>query len=216
MPHARSRSQRRERRLFQSRTLTALFGPSIATMVTRIIVVLAAVGTLAIITVGLLNPNTPPAPTSKTTQSSSGTQVGLQVGDAAPNFTLTTPDGKKKSLSDYRGKPVMLNFWFATCPGCLAEIPGMQRFYAAQHTAGKDFVILGVNTTDDASTTSQFVQQYGLTYPVVLDSNNNVTTLYNIGSTPTSFFIDRHGIIRSTSVGPVNETALQQDVAQIS
>jgi len=92
----------------------------------------------------------------------------------------------------------------------------MQRFYAAQQATGKNFVILGVNIADDAQTASQFVQQYGLTYPIVLDQNQQVLTLYNVNSTPTSYFIGRQGIIRSIVIGPVDDTTLQQDVAMMS
>ncbi len=145
-----------------------------------------------------------------------GASTGLGVGDAAPNFTLTTPEGKQVSLGQFRGKPVMLNFWYSTCPGCLVEIPGMQRFYSAQQAAGKGFVILGVNSVDDAQTAQQFAQQYGLTYSLALDNNQRVATLYNLTATPTSYFIDRHGIIRAVVVGPVDESTLQQDVAEIS
>ena len=109
----------------------------------------------------------------------------------------------------------MLNFWYATCPGCLAEIPGMQKYYAAQQAAGKPFVILGVNVSDDAATARQFAQQHGLTYPIVMDDNQRVVTLYNITATPTSYFIDRQGIIRIISEGPVDDTTLKQDVAMI-
>jgi peroxiredoxin len=160
---------------------------------------------LIVAAVGLLHPGSTPA-ASSSTSTSSGAPVGLQVGDAAPNFTLTTPGGK----------PVMLNFWYATCPGCLAEIPGMQRFYAAQQAAGKNFVILGVNSVDDAQTAQQFAQQYGLTYTLVMDTNQQVATLYNLTATPTSYFIDRQGIIRSTVVGPVDDATLQQKVAEMS
>lgn len=208
--------QRREsERLFQSSILTVIFGQSVAEMVIRLIFMVAAVGTLAVIAIGVLSP-TPPATSSSATLSSAGHPVGLQVGDTAPNFTLTTPDGKKVSLNDYRGKPVMLNFWYATCPGCLAEIPGMQRFFATQQAPGKAFMILGVNSVDDAQTAQQFVQQYGLTYQVVMDSNGDVAEQYNLGATPTSYFIDRQGIIRSVVVGPVDDTALQQHVAEVS
>jgi peroxiredoxin len=169
---------------------------------------------LALITVELLRPGTA-SPIASSTSSSSA-PIGLQVGDAAPNFTLTSLNGKQVSLSDFRGKPVMLNFWYATCPGCLQEIPGMQRFYAAQQAAGKHFVILGVNSVDDAQTAQQFAQQSGLTYTLVLDQNQQVATLYNLTATPTSYFIDRHGIIRSMVVGPVDDATLQQKVAEIS
>ena len=206
--------QSESKQLFQSKILTAIFGQSAAEMVIRVIFTVAAVGTLVVIAVGLLSIGTAPVPNS--TQTSAGHPVGLRVGNTAPDFTLAAPDGKKVSLSDYRGKPVMLNFWYASCPGCLAEIPGMQKFYASQQAMGKDFTILGVNTVDDTPTAQQFVHHYGLTYQIVMDANNDVVKLYNIGATPTSYFIDREGIIRSVVVGPVDDTALKQYVKQIS
>lgn len=179
----------------------------------RSVLIVPAVGLLAIIAGGLLHPGSTPTASSSTssTSSSSGAPVGLQVGDAAPNFTLTTLGGKQVSLSDFRGKPVMLNFWYATCPGCLAEIPGMQRFYAAQQAAGKSFVILGVNSVDDAQTAQQFALQEGMTYTLVLDDTQRVATLYNLTATPTSYLIDRQVV-----VGSVDEATLQQKVAEIS
>lgn len=206
--------QRKVHLLFQSNLLTSIFGRSVGTLITRSMMLVVAVGLLAIFTVSLLRPGS--ASTVSPTTTSSSAPVGLQVGDAAPNFTLTTLDGKQVSLSDFRGKPVMLNFWYATCPGCLAEIPGMQRFYAAQQAAGKNFVILGVNSVDDAQTAQQFAQQYGLTYALVMDKNQQVATLYSLTATPTSYFIDRQGIIRFVQVGPIDEAALQQKVAEIS
>ncbi len=219
MAHASSNrrpQRRRQKRLFQSNTLTALFGRSVGTLVTRVVFIVAAIGALAIITVGLLRPTTAHGTTSSTLQSSSSASVGFQVGDVAPNFTLTTLDGKQVSLSDYRGKPVMLNFWYATCPGCLAEIPGMQQFYASQRAAGKDLVILGINSVDDAQSARQFVQQEGMTYAIVMDNGGQVATLYSLTATPTSYFIDRQGIIRSVYVGPISVATLQQRVAEIS
>ncbi len=189
---------------------------SVATLVTRGLIVLVALGTLAIIMIGVLLPGTParlPGPgTGSSTHNGSGPPVGLEVGNAAPNFTLNAPGGARISLSDYRGRSVLLNFWYATCPGCLAEIPGMQRFYAARHAAGKDSVILGVNVLDDAQTATSFAQARHLTYPIVLDQNQQVETLYNVTATPTSYFIDRQGIIRLRVVGPLDETTLSQNL----
>jgi len=198
-------------RLFQSDVLTAIFGRSVGTLITRSVLAVVVIGVLAFVVAGLLRPSA-----VSTTPSSPGATVGLQIGDVAPNFTLTSLDGKQVSLSQFRGKPVMLNFWYSTCPGCLAEIPGMQRFYSAQQAAGKDFVILGVNSVDDAQTAQQFVQQYGITYTPVLDDKQRVATLYNLNATPTSYFIDRHGIIRFVQIGPIDEATLQQKVAEIS
>ena len=194
--------------LFQHETFTSIFGPNVATMATRVMIMLAVAGTLVIIAAGLLRPNTP--------QSTSARSSGLQVGSVAPGFTLSTPAGKQISLGNFRGKPVMLNFWYVTCPGCLAETLGMQKFYTSQHARGKNFVILGVNVVDDAQTAAQFVQQHGLTYPVVLDQNQHVMALYNINVTPTSYFIDRQGIIRVIAYGPLDDATLQQDAAQIN
>jgi peroxiredoxin len=194
-------------RLFQSDALTALFGRSVGTLSTRSVLAVVVIGVLAFVVAGLLRPSA-----VSPTPSSPGATVGLQIGDVAPNFTLTTLEGKQVSLSQLRGKPVMLNFWYSTCPGCLVEIPGMQRFYLAQQAAGNDFVILGVDSVDDAQT----AQQYGLTYSLALDNNQQVATLYHLTATPTSYFIDRHGIIRAVVVGPIDESTLQQDVAEIS
>ena len=110
----------------------------------------------------------------------------------------------------------MINFWYATCPGCIAETPGIEKFYTAQQAAGKSLVILAVNSVDDASTAQQFVQQYGMTYTPVLDDNQRVATLYNLNATPTSYIIDTHGIVRFVQVGPIDEATLQQKVAEIS
>ncbi len=211
----RKAQQRKVHRVFQSDLLTALFGRSVGTLITRSALFVGAISLLTILAVGLLRPGAAPV-VSSSPSSTSGAPVGLQVGDAAPNFTLTTLDGKQVSLSDFRGKPVMLNFWYTTCPGCLAEIPGMQRFYAAQQAAGKSFVILGVNSVDDAHTAQQFAQQEGMTYTLVLDDNQRVATLYNLTATPTSYFLDRQGIIRSMVVGPVDDATLRQKVAEIS
>jgi peroxiredoxin len=212
---SRKPRQRKVQRLFQSDALTAIFGRSRGTLVMRSVLIVAAIGLLVIIAVGLLHTG-PIATGSPSTSSSSGAPIGLQAGDAAPNFTLKTLDGKQVSLNQLRGKPVLLNFWYSTCPGCLAEIPGMQRFYAAQQAAGNDLVILGINSVDDAQTVQQFVQTNGLTYSLALDDNQQIATLYNLTATPTSYFIDRQGIIRAVVVGPVDEPTLQQDVAEIS
>ena len=213
-PSQRKPQERKVQRLFQSDVLTALFGRSVGTLIIRSMLLVGALGLLALIIVGLLRPGS--ASTIAPSTSLTSAPVGLQVGDAAPNFTLTTLDGKQVRLSDFRGKPVMLNFWYASCPGCLQEIPGMQRFYAAELAAGKHFVILGVNSVDDLQTAQQFAQQSGLTYTLVMDQNQQVATLYNLTATPTSYFIDTLGIIRFVQVGPVDEATLQQKVAEIS
>ena len=124
--------------------------------------------------------------------------------------------GKKVSLSDYRGQAVLLNFWYIDCPGCKVELPGIQKVYAAQQAARKDFVVLGINVVDDQQTLIQFMRQKGLTYPVLLDQHMTVDTLYNVNGTPTSYFLDRAGVIRQVQVGPIEESDLQQIANRLS
>src|SRR5260370_22732754 len=96
-------------RLFQRPLLRAVFGRSVGTLVKRSVLTVVVIGVLAFIVAGLLRPGA-----ASTTPSSSGATVGLQIGDVAPNFTLTSLDGKQVSLSQFRGKPGMLNFWYST------------------------------------------------------------------------------------------------------
>jgi peroxiredoxin len=170
-----------------------------------IVIFVAILASAAIIAVGLLLP----------AGSSHTASIGYAIGDTAPNFTLTTPDGRKISLNNYHGQPIMLNFWYANCPGCLQETAALQQFYTQQHASGKNIVILGVNSVDDSSTAAQFVQQHHLTYPVLMDSNQQVMTLYNVAAAPTSYFIDRKCIIRAMILGPLSDATLQQKFAQL-
>ena len=92
----------------------------------------------------------------------------------------------------------------------------MQQFYAQQQVGEKDFVILGVNSVDDSTTATSFTRLHELTYPVAMDPKQQVETLYNVNYTPTSYFIDRKGIIQAVIIGPVDEATLQKQAAQIS
>lgn len=124
-----------------------------------------------------------------------------EVHRPAPEFTLFTPDGEEVSLSDYRGKIVMVNFWGSWCDPCIREIPDLQTAYAALKDEG--FVIIGVNLFDNekgydhsVADIENFVEQNGITYPVVLDVQGKVTDDFHVFPIPTSFFIDAQGNIR--------------------
>jgi len=178
----------------------------------RIFIIAIVIGTLAIITLGIFQPRqTAPQPSYTTSTS----HVGYAVGDTAPNFTLTTLDGKKVSLSDYRGQNVMLNFWAADCASCLVEMPDLQQVYAAQQAAHKSFMLLGIDLGSNPPVSRHIVQQKGLTYPNLIDQNMVVGSLYNVNATPVSFLIDRQGIIRWTTPGPVSKESLQDTLKQL-
>jgi peroxiredoxin len=143
-------------------------------------------------------------------------KIGIDAGNLAPDFELTTLDGKKLKLSDYKGKKVILNFWATWCPPCKAEVPDMVKFYSSYKD--KDIVILGVNLTQsekDQRSVRDFVNSYGITYPVPLDMESTVAEVYRVTAIPTSYIIDTNGIISEKVVGPMDFEAMKSMVARI-
>ena len=125
--------------------------------------------------------------------------LGAQVGEPAPNFKLENLDGQFISLSDLKGKPVLLNFWATWCPPCRAEMPYLQQIY--EEWSGKGLVVLAINIGDSHSEAKRFLQTNSLSLPVLLDTKKNVARKYNITAIPTTFFIDSDGIIRQKIIG---------------
>lgn len=120
---------------------------------------------------------------------------------AAPNFTLTTTDGKTLSLSDFKGKNVYLNFWATWCPPCKLEMPEIEKLY--KETKDSDLVILTVNLGEDKNTVTNFIKNKNYNFITLLDSNQKVADLYNVVSIPTSYFIDKNGNLVSGIKGPL-------------
>nr|WP_026286146.1 redoxin domain-containing protein [Salsuginibacillus kocurii] len=144
------------------------------------------------------------------TESGSGAGGALEEGDPAPDFTLETLTGETVSLSDYEGRPVFLNFWATWCPPCRAEMPDMERFYEAY-----DMEILAVNLRENAEEVQSFVEELGLTFPILMDENVEVADAYNVQPIPTSYFIDSDGIIRHMSIGPMNKEMMVNEYQQL-
>jgi cytochrome c biogenesis protein CcmG/thiol:disulfide interchange protein DsbE len=171
--------------------------------------------TLAVIIAGVLYPANP-APLVRTDSLAPG--IGTAIGDAAPNFTLPTASGARLSLSDLRGHPVLLNFWYQDCPGCLAETALLEDFYRQQqgHQGAGAVVVLGINVFDDAASVRAFALQHALTYPLLLDQGQQVMNLYTVNAVPTSYFIDGQGRVRARVIGPLDEKTLREDGALIA
>lgn len=134
----------------------------------------------------------------------------LKKGQVAPDFTLTTLNGDSVSLSDYKGKKVILNFWATWCPPCKAEMPHMQNFYEAY---GEDVEILAVNLTDKDNgidRIQQFITDYELTFTVPLDESGEVGTTYQAITIPTSYILTTEGTIQHKIVGPMDERMMEQ------
>lgn len=125
--------------------------------------------------------------------------VGLEIGHMAPDFQLETLDGEEVKLSDFRGSRVMVNFWATWCPPCRAEMPDMEKFYQ-----DKDVVILAVNLTDTENSldnVEEFRDDFGLSFPILLDKDLQVANLYAIQPIPTSYMVDSNGIITNMAFG---------------
>lgn len=152
-------------------------------------------------------------PASATT---SGLIPSPRVGFAAPDFTLELLGGGELSLSGLQGKAVVINLWASWCPPCRAEMPAIQAVYERNRERGLD--VLAVNTTfqDSERDAASFVQEFGLTFPVPLDRTGSVSRQYQLRALPTTFFVDREGVIRKVVIGgPMSETTIQTAVEEI-
>ncbi|MFD2117384.1 TlpA disulfide reductase family protein [Paenibacillus yanchengensis] len=131
--------------------------------------------------------------------------VGLKKGNIAPDFVLESLDGEERKLSDYRGKKVILNMWATWCPPCREEMPDMQKMHE-QH-GDSDIAIVAVNLTSSEQKIediTEFVEEYGLTFPILLDPKDQVAGRYQVTSIPTSYILDAEGKIQQKVVGPMS------------
>jgi thiol-disulfide isomerase/thioredoxin len=134
------------------------------------------------------------------------------VGRLAPDFRLPTLDGGSFQLSSMRGKPVVLNFWATWCGPCQNELPALQK--AAEHLEGK-VVFAGVDQGEDANVVQTYVDKLGLTFTIPMDAGGELGSRYNVKGLPTTFFIDRNGVIQSLWLGEMNSVTLAENIALI-
>ena len=165
--------------------------------------------------------NTPPPVTSNLTKPATPNPAQPQnipqvemIGKMAPDFQLNDMDGKSVSLSDLRGKAVLLNFWATWCPFCQAERPTIQQIH--QEWQSKGLVVLTVDilhsrTTETPANLAEFMRKNNYSFPVLLDETQIVTKSYFIKQTPTNFLIDKDGIIREITVGAYSSKAAMED-----
>lgn len=148
--------------------------------------------------------------------STNGLIPAPRAGFLAPDFTLETTDGETVKLSDLRGQAVVVNLWATWCPPCRAEMPALQEVYEEYKSRG--LIVLAINSTvqDDAQAIPAFIAEYGLTFPILLDTNNEAGRLYQLRSLPSTFFIGRDGIVHEVVIGgPMAEALLRTRVEEI-
>ncbi|MBI4926182.1 MAG: TlpA family protein disulfide reductase [Anaerolineae bacterium] len=127
------------------------------------------------------------------------------TGSPAANFQLEDLQQNKVSLEDFKGQPVVLNFWATWCPPCREEMPLLQA--TSQRLSGEAHFI-GVDYYEDRATVAEFVAQNGITFPILLDFNGKVSDLYYVQSYPMTFFIDSEGVLRAMHIGQLDESLM--------
>jgi peroxiredoxin len=122
-------------------------------------------------------------------------------GDPLPDFTLSDMQGKAHTLSSYRGKVVMVNFWATYCGPCIKEIPSMQRL--REKLAGMPFEILAIDMAEEQADVAAFLQRHKIeaNFPILLDSEGTVIEQWMISAVPTTFILDPQGKIRYALYG---------------
>lgn len=132
---------------------------------------------------------------------------------AALDFKLKDLNGKDVSLSDFKGKKLMLNFWASWCRPCMSEMPDIQKLY--NETKDSDLVILAVNLSEDKATVKSFADINKYNFTILLDSEENVGRQYTITAIPTTFFIDKEGNIISTVKGAITLEKMRMYISKL-
>jgi peroxiredoxin len=122
-----------------------------------------------------------------------------QAGFSAPDFTLETPDSGTVNLADLRGQVVLINFWATWCPPCRAEMPAIQQVYERYREQG--FTVLAVNMQEGDTQVAAFVNEMGLTFPILMDRDGSVSNRYQVKALPSTFVVDRQGVIQNVTLG---------------
>ena len=126
-----------------------------------------------------------------------------EKGPSAPNFTLQGLDGRMVSLSDFRGKVVLLNIWATWCPPCVAETPSLDKLY--KMFEDEDFVLLAVSVDEGGKKVVEaFMKEKNLSFPVLLDPRGSIQRLYRTSAVPESFIIRKDGIIDNKVIGAID------------
>ena len=142
------------------------------------------------------------------------------IGHPAPNFSLAilrpNTGQTSLSLSNFKGKPVVLNFWASWCDPCKEEMPLLETTWKQMQAQGKNVVFLGIDFQDLNKDGISFLQQFSITYPIVLDASGSVASKYGIASLPVTIFINRNGTVVSRVPRQLTQQALSSNLQLIT
>ena len=137
--------------------------------------------------------------------SSSAPKKGPVIGSAVEDFQLPGLNEQTVSLSQYRGKIVLLNFWATWCVPCKEEMPLLQRIY---QSSGDKLVVIGINSQESEKDVQEFLDENQISFPIGLDASGELSRKFLINGYPTTFLIDSKGILRNLHIGELKEDLL--------
>lgn len=136
----------------------------------------------------------------------------IHAGDMAPDFTVEMLDGSKVTLSELRGKVVLVGFWATWCPPCRQELSHMQKD-VIDRFAGKDLVVLPISRGEKRKTVEEYIAKMGYTFPIGLDGDQSIYRKYASNYIPRSFVVGRDGKVVYVAVGYDEQIAKEIDAA---
>jgi peroxiredoxin len=150
-------------------------------------------------------------------KNTTGRPPSTDIGRAAPDFVLHTADGSTLRLSDLQGKPVLVNFWASWCTPCRQEMPEIVRAYDTQKSGA--FAVVAVDLQENSDAVRSFAQEFGMTFPIVIDRNGGIGDSWHIGGPiqgiPSSYFLDASGVVQARSYGPLTADTLKENLAKV-
>jgi cytochrome c biogenesis protein CcmG, thiol:disulfide interchange protein DsbE len=172
----------------------------------KISIAILSVGIVWIGLTSLLTPN-----------GETGQLIAPRPGFLAPDFSLTALDGKTYQLSQQHGKVVVVNLWTTWCAYCNTEMPAFQQAYDSfQNSLDVSFLAINSTSQDTLTSVQAFVDQRRLSFPILLDTAGQAAHNYQIRALPTTFFIDRNGIVRNIVIGgPLTEAMIKSQVQSL-
>jgi cytochrome c biogenesis protein CcmG, thiol:disulfide interchange protein DsbE len=138
-----------------------------------------------------------------------GQSPAAREGRAAPNFLLDALEGEPISLSDLRGRYVLVNFWASWCGPCRGETPDLQDFHV--RTLNKNITVVGVNQQEDVGTARRFVEEFAVDYPILFDFSGEVSAAYavGVGGLPRTFLVNPEGVVERVYLGRITDEQLR-------
>jgi len=178
-------------------------------------ILIGAVGIAALAGIAYLAtlPAAPTVSTSADAADIAALEIAPSQGALAPDFSLFNLDGEQITLSELRGRPVMINLWATWCAPCRIEMPHIQDRF--ERYAGEGFLVLAVDFDEPAGIVADFRDELGLTFDILLDPGAEVQELYRNRNYPSTFFIDENGVIQVQHIGLMTEGQLDENLAAI-